>query len=493
MSFLDGMLIRNNLEEDTILKQQPTVESIFYETLEANSRKITNIGWSMDEVRDEINQAKKKYTRGQLQLDRKRMEPETNRELTPKPHSDEITDINNTVIMSALWQIHGLFDEKLFRVLQEIFAEERKPTATSRPMDSEKELVFNKFLDSVEKDIEISHTLQNKMHEQDLLTSKFLLVVEDITKRGKRLLHPRIVDRLVTFEAGKLKETELYAKAISILEELVGAPRPDRDAMIQELKHIMNNKSRTAIELVDLLITNQYRYRGAESKEDFNTLRLKLDKLLEEDWDEALDLFYRRVDVKNTQGKIVEHKHHWGTQNLDDELLGEWESLKRDTELTYEEVRGKKYLKAIYMLETEYYNVKRFFKAYKKLKEILLEQQALELDVEYNINQREDQVHAHYKAVTDHVNDYNKYKKMVQDDIRNKTKQQKEFIRRRKQDSQYTQDTSDDRPAATQQEADKLLSQLRAMHKDKAPLTSSSKIEDLRAKVKELKARREEE
>ena len=134
MSFLDGMLIRGNLEEDTILKQQPTIEAIFYETLETNSRKLTNIGWSMEEVREEINSAKQKHTQGELQLDKKRMEPETNPELTARPHGGEVAEINNAVIMSALWQIRRLLDTKLFRVLQEIFVEE-KPQESIRPMD----------------------------------------------------------------------------------------------------------------------------------------------------------------------------------------------------------------------------------------------------------------------------------------------------------------------------------------------------------------------
>tara|TARA_R100000656_G_scaffold125041_1_gene105633 strand:+ start:608 stop:2173 length:1566 start_codon:yes stop_codon:yes gene_type:complete len=481
MSFLDGMLIRKNLEEDTILKQQPTVEDILYETLERNARKITTIGWSIEKVKEEINKAKQRYSQhipdGEIQLDKTRMEPEPNPELTARPHGGEVAEINNAVIMSALWQIRKLLDDRLFRVLQEIFVEE-KPKELIRPMDNAKELVFNKFLDNVEKDIEISHTLQNKMHEHGLLTSKFLLVIEDITKRGKRLLHPRLVDRLISFQDGTYKETELYDKAMDMLEELVGAPRPDRDAIANELRNIMSNKMRSAAEVIKLINTNQYRYRGSESKTDFSTLRKKLDKILDEDWDEALDLFYRRVDVKNDEGKIIEHKHHWGTQNLDDELLGEWESLKRDTELTFEEIRGKKYLKAIYILETEYYNVKQHFKAYKKLKEILLEQQALELDVEYNMNQREDQFHAHYKSVTDHVEEYDKYKKMVQKDIKNKAKQQKDFLRRRRQDPEHDPKTSEDRPLATQEEADDLLAELRAMHEEQqVPQVHGRKID----------------
>ena len=48
MSFLDGLLIRNSLDEDIILKQQPTVEEIFYETLQINTRKLSSIGWSFE-------------------------------------------------------------------------------------------------------------------------------------------------------------------------------------------------------------------------------------------------------------------------------------------------------------------------------------------------------------------------------------------------------------------------------------------------------------
>ena len=475
MSFLDGLLIRNSLDEDIILKQQPTVEEIFYETLQINTRKLSSIGWSLEEVKEEIDKAKQKSSRGNLQLNRRRMEPESDPELTARPLGNEVADINNAVIMSALWQIRQWMDEKLFRVLQEIFVEE-KPQEKLRPITDEKELLFNKFLDNIEKGIEISHTLQNRMHEHGLLSSRFLLLLEDITKRGKRLLHPRIIDRLLTFENGKLIETDLYENSMTTLEALVGSPRPDRDAIASELKNIMNNKTRTATEIMQLLNANQYRYRGAESKEDFSTLRKKLDRVLEEDWDSALDLFYKRIDIKNDSGKIIEHKHHWGTQNLDDELLGEWESLKRDTELTFEEIRGKKYLKAIYELETQYYRLKQYFKAYKKLKEILLEQQALELDVEYEINQREDQAHAHYKSVTQNIDDYAKYRKMVQNDIKDKAKQHKDFIRRRKKDSSYDPDKKDE--FTIEDEADDILSQIRQMHEQqKTPKIHGEKID----------------
>ena len=97
MSFLDGLLIRNSLDEDIILKQQPTVEEIFYETLQINTRKLSSIGWSLEEVKEEIDKAKQKSSTGNLQLNRRRMEPESDPELTARPLGNEVADINNLI------------------------------------------------------------------------------------------------------------------------------------------------------------------------------------------------------------------------------------------------------------------------------------------------------------------------------------------------------------------------------------------------------------
>ena len=103
MSFLDGLLIRNSLDEDIILKQQPTVEEIFYETLQINTRKLSSIGWSLEEVKEEIDKAKQKSSRGNLQLNRRRMEPESDPELTARPLGNEVADINNARLILILF------------------------------------------------------------------------------------------------------------------------------------------------------------------------------------------------------------------------------------------------------------------------------------------------------------------------------------------------------------------------------------------------------
>jgi len=434
MSFLDGLLVRDN---PSIILKAVSVEDNLYERLEQNTSELRpytfrSIQTALENAKEQFRQAQKDT---HIQLEKTRVE-EIQGEI-PTPTGNEVKEINDDVIMSALWQIKNYLEDDLFRKLQSLFHKEVKEQQLDRPINKPEELVLNQFLNQVEKGNKISETLQNNMFDKGLLDGRFLLIIEDVAKRGQRKLHPRLYDKLVSLESGEAKPSDIYYKAIRVLEQLTGRKTPDKDAILQELNDLIANKQRSVSDVMSLLNSKQYVFRGRESQEDLKKIRNKIDNLLEGNWDKALDYFYRTYDIKNENGEVTETEHHWGTQNLDDELQSEWNSIKDKTSISFEDIRGKKYMAAIYELEEQHANVDKYFKAFRRLNRILEEKQVVEPDIDYSLKHREEEFNNQYKNVVDAVENYSTYKKEIIKDIQEKQRQHKKFIAQRRKDPLY--------------------------------------------------------
>jgi hypothetical protein len=133
-----------------------------------------------------------------------------------------------------------LFD-KLLQLLQP-----SKPKQQTVPkMRKQEELVLERLVDSVEKGVKLSETLQNDMYDLGLLDIEFLLMLGDIAETGARNLHPNLYNRLMRLKErpegmapssdyGGYEPTELFEKVMKELEQLSGLSRPNRKSIMRE-------------------------------------------------------------------------------------------------------------------------------------------------------------------------------------------------------------------------------------------------------------------
>jgi len=488
MDFLDGLLIRKAM----------TVEDVLFEKIKQNPSEIRP--YTERQIRQIFDDAKSKLQNDKIQLDATEPERHAKRERATTTTGNQIMRINNPVILSAIRQIQSNIPEDLLSKLVDFLTPKPKSEFKDMPMNKPQELVLEQLLDVVAKRNHLSETLQNKLYDNGLLELKFLLMMNEMAKTGVRKVHPNLYKRLMrqkerpentppSIDYGGFEPTELFENVMQKLEELAGSKRPDKESILREYKLLRDQRKLSVVDVVRLVNTDKYRFQGKQTKIDLKNITERINDMLRESWDEVTERFIRDIEVTDANGE-TRRDRSWSTANLDNELVAEWERIKENKKVSFEEIRGKKYQAAIDKLEEEYYRIARYFKAARRLIQMLEEKTFVSDDVNYNLEGREKEFHDQYKMIQESIEDFEKYKKAFHRNLKDKKKKQQQL------EAKLRRKDSAERPPAKPEkedtaETDDFMAQVAAERKKTEPtrITPGMSVEELRDKVKEMNER----
>ena len=487
MDFLDGFLIRKAM----------TVEDVLFEKIKQNPSKIRP--YTERQIKQIFDDAKSKLQDDRIQLNATEPERHARREKQTVTVGNQVLKINNAVILSAIRQIQRHMPEDLLSKLVDFLTPKPKSEFRDMPMDKPQELVLEQLLDVVAKRNHLSETLQNKLYDNGLLELKFLLMLNDMAKTGVRKVHPNLYKRLMrqkerpenappSEDYATFEPTELFESVMQKLEELAGVKRPDKDSILREYKQLRDQRKLSVVDVVRLVNAGKYRFQGKQTKTDLNNITEKLNDMLRESWDEVTERFIRDIEVTDANGE-TRRDRSWSTANLDNELVAEWERIKENKKVSFEEIRGKKYQTAINKLEEEYYRIAKHFKAARRIIQMLQEKTFVSDDVNYNLEGREKEFHDQYKMIKESIEDFEKYKKAFHRNLKDKQKKQQELESRlRERNKPQPEDDHMAQVASMRREQEKETEEQK--EKDgPVRIKPGMNIEELRAKVKEMNER----
>ena len=380
------------------------------------------------------------------------------------------------VIMASLWQIRSDIPRDLFSKLQSIFDKDTKTTTRIKPMKSDEEITFFKLIEIVENGDKISESLQNKLYDSKLLDSKFLLVLDDMVTTGVRRLHPKIYDKLVEMtNAGKYKGTDLYEKVVKKIELLSGNARPDRKSLLREYKLLSSGKKTSLVNIIRLVNQDRYRYQGGTTAAHLDDISKSITDSLNEKWDVLVSNFKSVYEEYDDATKESTSYYTWAIDALENKIDVEWESksIEEKENSSREQLAGKKYKKIVKQIETTYRSLKNKFNAYNTLADMIQDKGLTNISID---SSREKQFLEEYNGVKTTVSKYKEYKTQIISDLKREKDAQKEYdlwLRRK-----GALDIEDE------------TTPIRKPDKE-VPLRADSDIESLRARVQELKDKRD--
>ena len=231
MDFLDGFLV------NSLILKATSVEDVLFEKIERNKGIVRP--YSTSQIKDILKNAKSKIRDDRIQLAATEVERQGDTEPQTTTSGNQVADkdgkpvrINDAHIMSALRQIQSNIPQDLFDKLLQLLQPSKPKQQTVPKMRKQEELVLERLVDSVEKGVKLSETLQNDMYDLGLLDIEFLLMLGDIAETGARNLHPNLYNRLMRLKErpegmapsgdyGGYEPTELFEKVMKerILEK----------------------------------------------------------------------------------------------------------------------------------------------------------------------------------------------------------------------------------------------------------------------------------
>jgi len=487
MSFLDGFLIR-----DSNILKSISVEDKIFDRLERNQSIIRP--YTTAQVREFFREAKSKV-QGRVMLDLKEhtldedniygFDKET---LIGTSRRNKKGKATNSVIMSSLWQIKPNIPEDLFRKLQSLYDEEPIAEEEIRRNPTPDERTLLTLINRIEEGSKISVSLQNSLYDKKLLTTKQLLTFERMATTGVRLMHPNIYDKLVEQkEDGTFKGTDLYEKVMKRIEILSGNQRPDRKALVREYKLISDGKKNSLDNIIRLINQDRYRFQGSKSSSDINYLSESITDTIDDTWDELMvdfkDIFEEYDEANDKTNRIVE----WSSKGMESKIDVSWNALSASEreDISREKLAGEQYKKVVKEIENSYNRLRSMFLAYNKLAEMLSDKQ---LNIQVDTT-REERVKEDYKQIKETIQHYNKYKGQINKDKKDE-RQKLENLKNRERAADERMDAERAAGNLTQEENVSETASIRKPDKE-VPLSVTSDIEALRARVQALQEKRD--
>ena len=486
MSFLDGFLIR-----DSNILKSTSVEDTILDRLERNQSIIRP--YTTEQVREFFSKAKPKV-QGRVMLDLQ--EHTLDDDNTYGFHKETLISpsgrnkkgkANNSVIMSSLWQIKPHIPEDLFRKLQSFFDKEDVAEKEIRRNLTPNENTLLTLIKRVEEGSKISVSLQNSLYDKKILTTKQLLIFERMANTGLRLMHPDIYNKLIEQkEDGTYKKTDLYEKVMKRIEILSGNQRPDRKALVREYKLISDGKKNSLENLIKLINQDRYRFQGAKSTSDINYLSESISDRIDT-WDEIMidfkDTFEEYDEANDKTNQISE----WSSKGIESKIDVSWNALSASEreDISREKLAGQEYKKTVKEIENEYKRLRSMFIAYNKLADMLSGKQ---LNIQVDTT-REERIKEDYKQIKETIQHYNKYKGQINQDKKNE-RQKLENLKNRERAAEERMDAERAKGVLTSEEDESETASIRKPDKE-PPLSVTSDIEALRARVQALQEKRD--
>ena len=433
MDFLDGFLIRKQKKGESILQ-------LFEERL--NSDKFAPAkDFSTKEIIDRVNQAKEKSNLSQFTEDNKPLKlPIFDKIYAQSMKTDKFTPSTDTVetigseetstvdglIVGALREIQKEFlkiepkdkSEKLFFHLISQFDTSRKPPQRVSRIRGESQNVIMAVLRELRADQDISDSLQNQMHDEGLISLRFLVQLQDI-KDGMSVDDKGIYTYTISLNADVKRMLErnegLLDKLISLVEELSGYSSPKRKDLMNEIKRLQSGK-RNDISASEVL-SDKYVYARSSLKQ-MSKIRRKLAKKVR-GWDSVKDKFYAATDGLTEGGESL-LEEVWGNRALQDRFLGQWRRLSEMNNIDVEELEQKQTKKEVERLLKYKLQVEELKRAGEKIERLANEKNPEEgfVFLDEELKENIEKLQEEYDTIANNIDNFDDFRNEILNEIK---------------------------------------------------------------------------
>ena len=433
MDFLDGFLIRKQKKGESILQ-------LFEERL--NSDKFAPAkDFSTKEIIDRVNQAKEKSNLSQFTEDNKPLKlPIFDKIYAQSMKTDKFTPSTDTVetigseetstvdglIVGALREIQTEFlkiepkdkSEKLFFHLISQFDTSRKPPQRVSRIRGESQNVIMAVLRELRADQDISDSLQNQMHDEGLISLRFLVQLQDI-KDGMSVDDKGIYTYTISLNADVKRMLErnegLLDKLISLVEELSGYSSPKRKDLMNEIKRLQSGK-RNDISASEVL-SDKYVYARSSLKQ-MSKIRRKLARKVR-GWDSVKDKFYAATDGLTEGGESL-LEEVWGNRALQDRFLGQWRRLSEMNNIDVEELEQKQTKKEVERLLKYKLQVEELKRAGEKIERLANEKNPEEgfVFLDEELKENIEKLQEEYDTIANNINNFDNFRNEILNEIK---------------------------------------------------------------------------
>jgi hypothetical protein len=433
MDFLDGFLIRKQKKGESILQ-------LFEERL--NSDKFAPAkDFSTKEIIDRVNQAKEKSNLSQFTEDNKPLKlPIFDKIYAQSMKTDNFTPSTDTVetigseetstidglIVGALREIQTEFlkiepkdkSEKLFFHLISQFDTSRKPPQRVSRIRGESQNVIMAVLRELRADQDISDSLQNQMHDEGLISLRFLVQLQDI-KDGMSVDDKGIYTYTISLNADVKRMFErnkgLLDKLISLVEELSGYSSPKRKDLMDEMKRIQSGK-RNDISASEVL-SDKYVYARSSLKQ-MSKIRRKLAKKVR-GWDSVKNKFYGATDGLTEGGESL-LEEVWGNKALQDRFLDQWRQLSETGNIDVEELEQKQTRKEVERLLKYKLQVEELKRAGEKIERLANEKNPEEgfVFLDEELKENIEKLQEEYDTIANNIDNFDNFRNEILNEIK---------------------------------------------------------------------------
>jgi hypothetical protein len=433
MDFLDGFLIRKQKKGESILQ-------LFEERL--NSDKFAPAkDFSTKEIIDRVNQAKEKSNLSQFTEDNKPLKlPIFDKIYAQSMKTDKFTPSTDTVetigseetstvdglIVGALREIQTEFlkiepkdkSEKLFFHLISQFDTSRKPPQRVSRIRGESQNVIMAVLRELRADQDISDSLQNQMHDEGLISLRFLVQLQDI-KDGMSVDDKGIYTYTISLNADVKRMLErnegLLDKLISLVEELSGYSSPKRKDLMNEIKRLQSGK-RNDISASEVL-SDKYVYARSSLKQ-MSKIRRKLARKVR-GWDSVKDKFYAATDGLTEGGESL-LEEVWGNRALQDRFLGQWRRLSEMNNIDVEELEQKQTKKEVERLLKYKLQVEELKRAGEKIERLANEKNPEEgfVFLDEELKENIEKLQEEYDTIANNIDNFDDFRNEILNEIK---------------------------------------------------------------------------
>ena len=433
MDFLDGFLIRKQKKGESILQ-------LFEERL--NSDKFAPAkDFSTKEIIDRVNQAKEKSNLSQFTEDNKPLKlPIFDKIYAQSMKTDKFTPSTDTVetigseetstvdglIVGALREIQTEFlkiepkdkSEKLFFHLISQFDTSRKPPKRVSRIRGESQNVIMAVLRELRADQDISDSLQNQMHDEGLISLRFLVQLQDI-KDGMSVDDKGIYTYTISLNADVKRMLErnegLLDKLISLVEELSGYSSPKRKDLMNEIKRLQSGK-RNDISASEVL-SDKYVYARSSLKQ-MSKIRRKLAKKVR-GWDSVKNKFYGATDGLTEGGESL-LEEVWGNRALQDRFLGQWRRLSEMNNIDVEELEQKQTKKEVERLLKYKLQVEELKRAGEKIERLANEKNPEEgfVFLDEELKENIEKLQEEYDTIANNIDNFDDFRNEILNEIK---------------------------------------------------------------------------
>jgi len=341
-----------------------------------------------------------------------------------KPRGLKVSDAK--FIADSLFTLKDYMDEKEWEVISKvtkIIRTSPKTQETTRNM-SVQERTLNEILSALKDNVRLTDADKKKLVENKINSSKFLLKLDESMWRGKKTVHPVIIDNLITMEDGKRKPSDLYKKFERFMKGEFGRGLPSASKLRRVAERISAKKTDRASvpHLIRQLNNDSYKYSQANSGKHFSKLVKSFEQSIGGD-----GKFYQAFS------DFIEEKdgtEDWGIDELDTDIRSQYDKMTQSEKKgkDFDDFRAEKIIDIVQEIEEEYEKIVDHKKAIEALEQIVNDNTDKNLDESLTQFPNLQSILDFYEGAQENITEYKQYQSQAQEKI--KAKRERETLHR---------------------------------------------------------------